>query len=65
VVSLRANAVMRWEYRPGSALFFVWQQNRGSVLDDGRFSLGNDVRDVFEQRSGNVFLIKATYWLNR
>jgi hypothetical protein len=65
VVSLRANAVMRWEYRPGSALFFVWQQNRGGVSEDGRFSLGNDVRDVFEQRSGNVFLIKATYWLNR
>ena len=26
--SLRGNAVVRWEYRPGSALFFVWQQQR-------------------------------------
>jgi hypothetical protein len=27
--SLRGSAVLRWEYRPGSALFLVWQQERG------------------------------------
>ncbi|MCU0626409.1 MAG: carbohydrate binding family 9 domain-containing protein, partial [Gemmatimonadaceae bacterium] len=26
--SLRGNAVVRWEFRPGSALFLVWQQQR-------------------------------------
>jgi hypothetical protein len=26
--SFRGNAVLRWEYRPGSALFLVWQQGR-------------------------------------
>src|SRR4029078_10984670 len=30
--SLRGNAVVRWEYRPGSALFFVWQQQREDFL---------------------------------
>ena len=25
----RSNTVLRWEYRPGSVLFFVWQQGRG------------------------------------
>ena len=28
VRSLRGTAVMRWEYRPGSTLFFVWTQQR-------------------------------------
>src|SRR5690606_30033502 len=27
VRSLRGNAVLRWEYRPGSTLFLVWQQS--------------------------------------
>jgi hypothetical protein len=64
-LSLRGNAVLRWEYRPGSTLFFVWQQDRSGEIDDGRFSFGDDVRGVFDRRASNVFLIKATYWLNR
>jgi uncharacterized protein DUF5916/cellulose/xylan binding protein with CBM9 domain len=63
--SLRGNAVLRWEYRPGSALFFVWQQERFGDRVDGRFDFGDDVRGVFGERARNVFLIKATYWLNR
>ncbi len=63
--SLRGNAVMRWEYRPGSALFFVWQQQRSGFQPyDGEFRAGRDVRDIFGHPS-NVFLIKATYWLAR
>jgi hypothetical protein len=26
--SLRGNAVLRWEYHPGSAMYFVWTQER-------------------------------------
>ena len=63
--SLRGNAVLRWEYRPGSTVFFVWQQDRNGVSADGRFRLGDSFNDVFDRQSRNVFLIKATYWLNR
>jgi hypothetical protein len=63
--SLRGNAVLRWEYRPGSTLFFVWQQDRNGVTDNGQFRLNDGIRDVFDRGSRNVFLIKATYWLNR
>jgi len=63
--SLRGNAVVRWEYRPGSALFFVWQQQRSGFQPyDGTFRTGRDVRDIFGQPS-NVFLVKATYWFAR
>ena len=65
VQSLRGNAVVRWEYRPGSALFFVWQQQRsGFEPYDGQFRTGQAVRDIFTQPS-NVFLVKATYWFAR
>jgi hypothetical protein len=63
--SLRGNAVVRWEYRPGSALFFVWQQQRSGFQPfDGTFRTGRDLRDIFGQPS-NVFLVKATYWFAR
>ena len=62
VRSLRGNAVLRWEYRPGSALFFVWQQDRGIRDDDGTFDLASDFRGLFTQPATNVFLIKASYW---
>ena len=65
VQSLRGNAVVRWEYRPGSTLFFVWQQQRSGFDEfDGRFRAANAVRDIFSQPS-NVFLVKATYWFAR
>jgi hypothetical protein len=65
VQSLRGNAVVRWEYRPGSALFFVWQQQRsGFDQYNGEFRAGSNLRDIFSQPS-NVFLVKATYWFAR
>ena len=65
VRNLRGNAVLRWEYRPGSALFVVWQQQREGFEPIGDFSAGRDVGDIFKTVPTNVFLIKATYWLGR
>jgi hypothetical protein len=65
VRNLRGNAVLRWEYRPGSALFFVWQQERSGFEPIGDFNASRDVRDIFNATPTNVFLIKATYWLGR
>jgi hypothetical protein len=62
--SLRGNAVMRWEYRPGSALFFVWQQQRSDFEAVGDFDTGRDVGAIFRTTPTNVFLIKATYWFS-
>jgi hypothetical protein len=63
--SLRGNAVIRWEYRPGSALFFVWQQQREDFLPfEGDFRTGRETMGIFG-RPSNVFLVKATYWFAR
>ena len=65
VRNLRGNAVLRWEYRPGSALFFVWQQERSGFAPIGDFSAGRDIGRIFDTTPTNVFLVKATYWLGR
>ena len=65
VRSLRGNAVMRWDYRPGSALYFVWQQQRSGYEPVGNFNGRRDVGAIFRTVPTNVFLVKATYWIGR
>ncbi|MEJ7811182.1 MAG: DUF5916 domain-containing protein [Gemmatimonadaceae bacterium] len=61
----QSNTVVRWEYRPGSTLFFVWSQGRdGFVPDAARFDLGRDYSDLFTLHPNNTFLVKASYWFN-
>lgn len=63
--SLRGTAVMRWEYRPGSTLFFVWTQERDGFDTFGNFDFNRDRSALFRDRPTNVFQVKATYWLGR
>ena len=65
VTSLRGNAVLRWEYRPGSTVFLVWQQQRSGFEPVGDFEFGRDTDAIFRARPDNIFVIKASYWLGR
>jgi hypothetical protein len=62
--SFRTTNVLRWEYKPGSSLFVVWQQNRSGFADIGDFDFGRDFGGVFSAPAYNVFLVKMSYWLN-
>ena len=62
--SFRTTNVVRWEYRPGSALFIVWQQGREDFANDGRFEFGQNLSDLFGTPATNVFLVKFSRWLN-
>jgi Domain of unknown function (DUF5916) len=62
--SFRTTNVMRWEYKPGSTLFVVWQQGREDELSHGDFQFGRDFGGVFSAPARNVFLVKLSYWLN-
>ena len=62
--SFRTTNVLRWEYRPGSALFVVWQQGREEVASSGDFRFGRDVGAAFSAPATNVFLVKLSRWLN-
>jgi hypothetical protein len=63
VGSLRGNAVLRWEYRPGSALFLVWTQQRDDFDGLGEFDLGRQARRTFDAPADNVFLVKVSYYM--
>lgn len=63
---LQSNVVLRWEYRPGSTLFVVWNQGRegsGPVAGDRGFR--GEMSDLFGLHPANTFLIKLSYWFNR
>jgi len=61
--SLIGNAVLRWEYRPGSALFLVWQRVQGGYAQVGNLDLGRDVNALFAAPADNRFILKVSYWL--
>jgi len=62
--SLRGNAVLRWEYRPGSTLFFVWTNSCSAYGSQPVFDAANDLRHLCQGRADNVFAVKFNYWLS-
>jgi hypothetical protein len=63
--SLIGNAVVRWEYRPGSTVFFVWTQSRTGNDPNGNFDFGAERSAIFRDRPTNVFQVKVNYWIGR
>jgi hypothetical protein len=63
--SLRGTGVLRWEYRPGSTLYFVWTQQRDGFDQFGDFNFSRDRSALFRDRPTNIFQIKGTYWIGR
>jgi hypothetical protein len=67
---MNSNAVLRWEYRPGSTLFVVWSQGRTDYLSDGSFGVRRDFGRLmgldgdYGVPATNVLLVKFSYWLN-
>lgn len=63
VRSLRGNAVLRWEYRPGSTVFLVWQQRRSfRDLAASTFDVGGELVDLLSDEPDNVLIVKFNYW---
>ncbi|MDR0786682.1 MAG: carbohydrate binding family 9 domain-containing protein [Gemmatimonadota bacterium] len=61
--SYNSNAVLRWEWRPGSTMYLVWQQNRSA-----RDPISNpvDLGDPFKAITlpgTNILLFKTSWWL--
>ena len=64
VKDFRSNAVLRWEYRPGSTLFVVWSQGRHQDALITPFRLSNDATNLFRTAPENVLLVKMTRWMS-
>jgi len=61
--SVRGSAVARWEFRPGSALYVVWNENRAETVPLGDFRFRRDLREISTAPSHDVFVIKVSYWI--
>jgi hypothetical protein len=59
-----SNLVIRWEYNPGSSVYFVWSQTRSSSNSSSNLDLFSDMSNLFstaDNKPHNVFLIKFSY----
>lgn len=59
--SLRGIVVLRWEFRPGSAVYFVWSHQRQEDRAGGEFDLGRDWSDLWHSAAINGIMMKVTY----
>ncbi len=62
--SLRGNAVLRWEYLPGSTVYLVWTQSRDASQETGTFQPGESFGHMVNAQADNIFMLKVTYWWN-
>lgn len=57
----RSNLVLRYEYLPGSTLFFVWAQGANSYEQISFAERRRFGQEIFGLSFGNTFLVKTTY----
>jgi hypothetical protein len=63
--SFRSNVVLKWEWRPGSTFYAVWQQSRASTSSVGDHVNIGDMFGSIRAPGDNIFAIKTTFWLSR
>ena len=63
--SLRGNAVFRWEYRPGSVVYFAWTHSRFREDGQGSLDFARERDALYSAHPDNVFLVKASWWIPR
>ncbi len=63
--SFRSNLVLRWEWRPGSTAYLVWQQDRFEARDPGRRVGPGGLFQALGATGDNVVALKISYWLAR
>ena len=61
--SFRSNVVLRWEWRPGSILYLVWQQNRRLTEAIGDRVGLTDMFSSLSAPGSNFFAVKMSFWL--
>ncbi|HYE86760.1 MAG TPA: DUF5916 domain-containing protein [Vicinamibacterales bacterium] len=62
-LSFRSNVVLRWEWRSGSTLYMVWQQDRsGTEILGSRVGIADAFRSATAP-GPNIFLIKTSFWI--
>jgi hypothetical protein len=63
--SLRVNAVLRYEFRPGSAAYLVWTDRRQDGSNPGAPAFGRDLGDLLAAPADDVLMLKLAWWFGR
>ena len=64
-LSLRSNFIIKWEYRPGSAMFLVWQQQRDHFeVTEANMELNSGIGKLIKSNAVNTILFKVAYWFS-
>jgi hypothetical protein len=63
VVSLRTNVVLRWEFRPGSTAYLVWNQNRSEDVFASSLETLDGLGHSFGTTGRHVLALKISYWI--
>jgi hypothetical protein len=58
----RSNFVIRWEYKSGSAFYFVWAHQRSNTDPPYNSSMSNSARYLLDTSPDNTFIIKFNYY---
>jgi Domain of unknown function (DUF5916)/Carbohydrate family 9 binding domain-like len=61
--SFRSNAVLRWEFSPGSTLYFVWQRNLGESREKGSHVKPKSLFDSFGADGQDFVALKIAWWI--
>jgi hypothetical protein len=64
LASLRGNAVLRWEFMPGSTFYLVWNQSRSESDLDPTFGMHHAFDRLGSAVGDNIFAVKVSYWWN-
>ena len=59
---LKTNVVLRWEYSPGSTLFFVITNGLYDFSHPGDFSPVRDIKTLFKAEGERIYLLKINKW---
>jgi hypothetical protein len=60
----RSNLVGRWEYRPGSTLYVVWEYRLSDRSSDRLSGWGDNLERMFGLPAVNTFMVKLNYWFS-
>ena len=60
--SVKGNAVLRWEYMPGSTMYLVWTQSRNDFENTGDIPFNRSFGHLLDLTPDNIFLVKFSYW---
>ena len=58
----RSSFVLRWEYKAGSALYFVWTQNSSSYENKYESNILKSFESIPRIKAENAFMLKFSYW---